>query len=79
MTEPEDIDLGEGERVSKGRQRSSYGGSPPDEPNAHPGAVMAGFVITILIGFSVYSGMWMFMLYLTMLLVVLALGSKALN
>lgn len=60
--------------------KREYGGDgEPDEPEIHPGVSMVGFVLFLLIIYSLYQQMWNFALYNTTLLVVLALGSKGLN
>lgn len=54
-------------------------GGDDDPPSVHPGTVMVGIVLTILIIHSVYVGEYQFASLNAVLLVILALGSKAIN
>lgn len=60
---------------------NAYGGTPDGDGGSdqHPGAVWTGLVLFALIIYSIYSGHMIFSTYNAALLVVLALGSKALN
>lgn len=55
------------------------GNGDSDKPPVHPGAVMAGIVLFFLIVYSLYAGEIRFASLNSILLVVLALGSKAMN
>lgn len=54
-------------------------GGDGDPPSVHPGAVMVGIVLTILTVHSVYVGEYQFASLNAVLLVILALGSKAID
>lgn len=55
------------------------GGKPDDQPPVHPGAVMVGLVLFCVLVYSLYISNFEFATVNASLLVVLALGSKAIN
>jgi len=67
------------ENTEKEYDVATGGDGGDEQPPVHPGAVMAGIVLFVLIVYSLYAGEIRFASLNSILLVVLALGSKAMN
>ena len=67
------------ENAEKDYDVGTGGDGGDEQPPVHPGAVMTGIVLFVLIVYSLYAGEIRFASLNSILLVVLALGSKAMD
>lgn len=67
------------EDIKQFAKENEIGSSDDDQPTVHPGAVMVGIVLFFALLYSLYIQNFEFASLNLILLVVLALGSKAMN